>query len=125
MEARDRFRAVFMLSGQEIEGKDRGSEQKMPGGWCNERHVDRWTPCRRGLQLGFDEKEAGMRYEFYDGALDFIADLRRHGVKGAIVTSSNKKKMESLKKQVPDFDDLFDRVLTSEDFTASKPNPDC
>lgn len=59
MEARDRFRAVFMLSGQEIEGKDRGSEQKMPGGWCNERHVDRWTPCRRGLQLGFDEKEAG------------------------------------------------------------------
>ena len=32
MEARDRFRAVFMLSGQEIEGKDRGSEQKMPGG---------------------------------------------------------------------------------------------
>ena len=33
--------------------------------------------------------------------------------------------MESLKKQVPDFDDLFDRVLTSEDFTASKPNPDC
>lgn len=80
---------------------------------------------RHDVVAELDEKEAGMRYEFYDGALDFIADLRRNGVKCAIVTSSNVKKMESLKKQVPDFDDLFDRVLTSEDFTASKPNPDC
>lgn len=90
--------------------------------------LDNYFPdmdIRHDVVAELDEKEAGMRYEFYDGALDFIADLRRHGVKCAIVTSSNKKKMESLKKQVPDFDDLFDRVLTSEDFTASKPNPDC
>ena len=90
--------------------------------------LDNYFPdkeIRHKVVAELDEKEAGMRYEFYDDALDFIADLRRHGVKCAIVTSSNKKKMESLKKQVPDFDDLFDRVLTSEDFTASKPNPDC
>ena len=90
--------------------------------------LDNYFPdmdIRHDVVAELDEKEAGMRYEFYDGALDFIADLRRHGVKCAIVTSSNKKKMESLKKQVSDFDDLFDRVLTSEDFTASKPNPDC
>ena len=90
--------------------------------------LDNYFPdmdIRHDVVAELDEKEAGMRYEFYEGALDFIADLRRHGVKCAIVTSSNKKKMESLKKQVPDFDDLFDRVLTSEDFTASKPNPDC
>ncbi len=90
--------------------------------------LDNYFPdkeIRHKVVVELDEKEAGMRYEFYEGALDFIADLRRNGVKYAIVTSSNKKKMESLKKQVPDFDELFDRVLTSEDFTASKPNPDC
>lgn len=72
-----------------------------------------------------DEKEAAMSYEFFPGALDFIADLHKNGVKCAIVTSSNKKKMESLAKKVPNFSSLFDRILTSEDFSASKPNPDC
>jgi len=72
-----------------------------------------------------DEKEANMSYDFFPGALDFIADLRKNGVKCAIVTSSNVKKMESLAKKVPNFASLFDRILTSEDFAASKPNPDC
>jgi len=72
-----------------------------------------------------DEREAGMRYDFFPGALEFVEDLRKHGVKCAIVTSSNIKKMESLAKKVPNFSSLFDRILTSEDFAASKPNPDC
>ena len=72
-----------------------------------------------------DEREAGMRYDFFPGALEFVEDLRKNGVKCAIVTSSNIKKMESLAKKVPNFSSLFDRILTSEDFAASKPNPDC
>lgn len=69
--------------------------------------------------------EAGMKYEFFPGALDFIADIRKHGVKCAIVTSSNLQKMKSVEKAVPNFYDLFDKVLMAEDFAASKPNPDC
>lgn len=69
--------------------------------------------------------EAGMKYEFFPGALDFIADIRKHGVKCAIVTSSNLQKMKAVEKAVPNFYELFDRVLTSEDFSASKPDPDC
>lgn len=72
-----------------------------------------------------DKGEAGMNYEFYPGALNFIADLKKHGVKCAIVTSSNQTKMENVKKAIPNFYELFDRVLTAEDFTASKPAPDC
>ncbi|MCF0202278.1 MAG: HAD family phosphatase [Bacteroidaceae bacterium] len=71
------------------------------------------------------ESEARMVYEFFPGALDFIADIRAHGVKCAVVTSSDQKKMGVLRKAMPGFDDIFDRVLTSEDFAASKPNPDC
>jgi len=69
--------------------------------------------------------EAQMHFEFVPGALRFLEDLKRNGVKCAVVTSSNKPKMESVARAIPEFHDLFDRVLTSEDFTASKPAPDC
>lgn len=72
-----------------------------------------------------DKSEAEMDYSFYPGALAFIEDLKKNGVKCAIVTSSNQKKMASVRKAILNFDDLFDRVLTSEDFSASKPAPDC
>ena len=69
--------------------------------------------------------EAQMKFDFYPGALDFLRNLKAHGVKCAVVTSSNRKKMETLRRQIGDFDRLFDRVFTAEDFKASKPDPDC
>ncbi len=89
---------------------------------------DKYFPTeemRKGVSEMLDAGEEGMEYEFFPGALDFIADIKRHGVKCAIVTSSNQKKMENVKKAIPNFYELFDRVLTSEDFSASKPAPDC
>lgn len=89
---------------------------------------DRFFPdaqVQQEIVEALNEYEAQMRYEFVPGALDFLEDLRAHGVKCAVVTSSNKPKMESVARQLPDFDKLFDRVLTSEDFSASKPAPDC
>lgn len=72
-----------------------------------------------------DAYEATMRYEFIPGALDFLKELKANGIKCAVVTSSNKTKMASVAKQMPEFNSLFDRVLTSEDFARSKPAPDC
>jgi hypothetical protein len=66
-----------------------------------------------------------MHYAFMPGAEDYIARLRSEGVKTALVTSSNDKKMRNVRRQIPQFDSLFDLVLTSEDFTRSKPFPDC
>ena len=89
---------------------------------------DRYFPdpeIQKEVTVMLDKGEAGMNYGFYPGALDFIADLKRNGVKCAIVTSSNHKKMESVEKAIPNFYELFDRVLTAEDFSASKPAPDC
>ena len=74
---------------------------------------------------GLNEWEMQMRYNSIAGAEDFVMDCKRHGVKCAIVTSSNQMKMKAVAAQLPHFDALFDRVLTSEDFTASKPAPDC
>lgn len=72
-----------------------------------------------------DEWEAQMTYEFIPGALEFLRELKENGVKCAVVTSSNIPKMQSVARKMPEFSSIFDRILTSEDFAASKPNPDC
>ena len=69
--------------------------------------------------------EQEMTFEFIPGVESFIADLRRNGVKMAVVTSSNDKKMEAVYRAKPEIKTMFDRILTAEMFTASKPAPDC
>lgn len=72
-----------------------------------------------------DQWEQQMRYQYFPGAEAFLADLRRHNVELAVVTSSNQQKMANVKRQLPDFEATFDHILTAEDFAFSKPNPDC
>lgn len=89
---------------------------------------DRYFPdveLQKEITKGLDEWEAQMRYEFIPGALDYLKDLKAHGVKCAVVTSSNQPKMNSVRRQLADFDTYFDKVLTSEMFKASKPDPYC
>ena len=74
-------------------------------------------------QLNAFEKE--MVYEYIPGALDFMLDLRRHGVKSAIVTSSNEAKMENVYRTHPELKELVDVILTGEMFERSKPASDC
>ena len=44
------------------------------------------------ITAGLDRFEQEMTFEFIPGVESFIADLRRNGVKMAVVTSSNDKK---------------------------------
>lgn len=69
--------------------------------------------------------EKDMSYAYIRGFEDFVKDLKAHGVKCAVVTSSNLDKMRNVYKQHANFKEYFDRVLTSEDFSKSKPDPDC
>ena len=72
-----------------------------------------------------NDYESKMHYDFIEGFERMIADLRSHGVKTAVVTSSNLPKMEAVYRFQPEFKNLFDAILTSEDFDRSKPDPDC
>ena len=72
-----------------------------------------------------NEYEAQMDYPYVAGFLDFVHELRSNGLKTAVVTSSNRPKMEVVYRKRPEFIGLFDAVLTSEDFAESKPSPDC
>ncbi len=72
-----------------------------------------------------DEFEQNMEYHYIAGFPEFVLDLRKNGVKTAVVTSSNVRKMLNVYERHPEFKSYFDRVLTSEDFAKSKPDPDC
>ena len=69
--------------------------------------------------------ERNMRYEFFPGALEFVKRLRDAGIPMAIVTSSDRKKMQSLYRQHPEFPTLFDHIITGDMVTKAKPDPDC
>lgn len=69
--------------------------------------------------------EKQMSYEYIAGVVGFMADLRRHGVKIAVVTSSNEEKMQNVYNAHPEFKGMVDRILTGEMFARSKPAPDC
>ncbi len=91
---------------------------------------DRWFSGpleseRPDITRRLDAYEQSMHYDYIAGFEALIADLHAHGVKTAVVTSSNIPKMESVYRYQPDFHTLFDAILTSEDFSRSKPDPDC
>jgi HAD superfamily hydrolase (TIGR01509 family) len=80
-----------------------------------------WTEIKGKL----DEFELHMTYEYIDGFMDFMNDLKGHGVKTAVVTSSNEDKMAAVYTVHPEIPKLFDRIFTAEMFSKSKPDPDC
>lgn len=91
---------------------------------------DRWfggelEKEREGITRRLDIYEQSMHYDFIEGFEALIDNLRSHGVLTAVVTSSNRPKMKSVYQQQPRFETLFDAILTSEDFSESKPSPDC
>lgn len=83
------------------------------------------TATQQRITAALNDFEAHMSFNFIPGAHGFLLKLRQKGVKTAVVTSSNKAKMAQVYRQHPDFKSLFDAILTSEDFTRSKPDPEC
>lgn len=81
----------------------------------------RWEEVTRAI----DDFEETMDFPRIKGAEEFVKDLKSHGVKCLIVTSSPPTKMKVLAEREPEFISLFDRILTAEDFKASKPDPHC
>ena len=72
-----------------------------------------------------DEFETKMQFNYIPGFVDYVKKLHKEGVKTAIVTSSNKMKMQAVYEQRPELKEYVDAILTSEDFSESKPSPDC
>lgn len=69
--------------------------------------------------------EIRMSFEFIPGVVDFMKELRRKGVKIAIVTSSNDQKMANAHRALPELKSMVDAIITADKVTHSKPHPEC
>lgn len=72
-----------------------------------------------------NEFERNMTYGYIPGAEEFMKELKAAGIPIAIVTSSNDIKMSNAYKAHPELPELVDKILTSEYFSKSKPDPEC
>jgi HAD hydrolase, family IA, variant 3 len=72
-----------------------------------------------------DEFESQMSYPYVPGVENFIRILLTHGVRIALVTSSNDMKMSYALKAHPEFTEYFERMITADKITKSKPDPEC
>ena len=80
---------------------------------------------RKAITEAINDFERNMSYPFVPGVEDYIKSLKSNGIRTAVVTSSNIPKMENVYRCHPGFREMFDIILTSEDFSESKPSPYC
>lgn len=90
-----------------------------------EKHFSTLPEAQQEITAKLNVFEKQMSYEYIPGVEAFIADLRRHDVKIAVVTSSNEEKMQNVYNAHLEFKGMVDRILTGEMFARSKPAPDC
>lgn len=67
--------------------------------------------------------EDAMPLDFFDGVPEMVRRLRADGWRTAVVTSSNPVKLSKLRSRHPEFDELFELLITDADVTRSKPDP--
>ncbi len=72
-----------------------------------------------------DNFQHDMQYNYFPGAIKLLEELKSNGIDCCIVTSSDKRKMESLYSQHPDFPSHFDAIVTGNMVTEPKPSPEC
>lgn len=89
------------------------------------KYFDGMTREQEEIVPMLNEFERNMTYGYIPGAEEFMKELKAAGIPMAIVTSSNDIKMSNAYKAHPELPDLVDKILTSEYFSKSKPDPEC
>lgn len=72
-----------------------------------------------------NEFQKNMKYEICPGVREFIAALDNHNIPSCIVTSSDQKKMNELFRQQPFFKQNFKSIVTGDQVSKGKPDPEC
>lgn len=70
------------------------------------------------------QHEQTMEYRLFAGVFDFVSLLKSRNIAMAIVTSSTRLKMSHMIEQLSDFATLFTDIITSEDVSHGKPDPE-
>lgn len=70
------------------------------------------------------ELENKMIYRYLPFAEEFLIALKERDLPRALVTSSDKKKMNHLREEIPELENLFDEIITGDLVKTSKPSPE-
>ena len=77
------------------------------------------------LEKELADFEQAMSFDFINGFERFIKELHTLNIPTAVVTSSDQQKMKRVYEVHPDLPSLFDVIFTAENFSKSKPDPEC
>ena len=80
---------------------------------------------REKVVAAIDHFETTMPFIYIPGYKNYFKTIKEKGYKCAVVTSSNDKKMANVFKSHPSFKNEYDTIITADDITLSKPNPQC
>lgn len=80
--------------------------------------------ARELVRQRLEDFEKQMRFPLLAGSMEYVKALREKGWGLAVVTSSDRVKMDCFYGSHPDFPRLFHHILTAEDVEHSKPAPD-
>lgn len=88
-------------------------------------HFAGMDEVQQQIVCDLNEYEKHMHFDFIPGIVDFMKELKEKDIRIAIVTSSNNLKMANVYREHPELTSMVDRILTSDSFTRSKPDPEC
>ncbi|MBR5533132.1 MAG: HAD-IA family hydrolase [Bacteroidales bacterium] len=80
---------------------------------------------REKVVKAIDLFETTMPFIYIAGYKNYFKHIKEKGYKCAVVTSSNNKKMANVFNRYPNFKNEYDTIITADDITISKPNPQC
>lgn len=80
--------------------------------------------ARELVRQRLEDFESQMHYPLLPGSMEYVCALREKGWGLAVVTSSDRVKMDCFYRSHPDFPRQFHHILTAEDVEHSKPAPD-
>lgn len=80
---------------------------------------------REKVVAAIDNFETTMDFKYINGFENYFEQVTKQGYKCAVVTSSNDKKMANVYNRHPQFREQYDVIITADDITLSKPNPQC
>lgn len=89
--------------------------------------LDRYYPdpaVREAVEEMCIAAEAHIDYDYMPGAKALLTQLRSMNVPMAMVTSSDKPKMQALRLKLPDLCEWFDAVVDGNMVTKGKPDPE-
>lgn len=81
-------------------------------------------PDQKPIRAALHELENRMTYRWLPGAREFVEWLIAKDIPRVLVTSSDDRKMQHLREELPELEKMMTAIVTADKITRSKPDPE-